>query len=141
LVLLVGRVAGANPGHHPKGGGEVVNVGRLRSAGLEAEGRRKDPVSIQQTVGGLQAQNTVGRRRSSDGPACVGAHSKRGISSSNRDACAAGRSCWRSPQIVWISRLAAKSTVCARRRELRHVHLCQNDYAGIAKLLHKERIV
>src|SRR5437870_13261338 len=33
------------------------------------------------------------------------------------------------------------SELYARRGELRHVHLCQNDSAGIAKLLHNECIV
>ena len=141
---LAGRGRGIrriDPGHHAERGRKVVDAARHRTRGIEAERQGDDAVAAEQPQSGLETGDPVGARRPAHRPARVGAEAEHRKPRGDGDASAARRPRRRAQQVVRVERLPPDRAERRARRELRKVHLRQDNRARRPQFPHHERIV
>ena len=84
----------------PSAIGDVRDIARHRSAGVEGQRQRNDAGAAEQSVRGLQTDDAVDGRRSADRAAGVGAHAERRVARRDRDAGAARGTGRRTRQVM-----------------------------------------
>ena len=99
------------------------------------------PSRLSRPMRRLQADDAVGRGRTAHRPAGVGADAEHRVAGGDGGAGAARGARGRAREVVRVERLAAERAERRGGRELRQVHLGQDDGARVPQLLHDERIV